>query len=125
MAQLDDEPASPPTATPQPRTQIQRDLLDDVPHDIRGREEVMRRRINSATEPAPEPANPLLEVWNRTGTTGAGVDMVQRRTANISLVSFFNERITTKGQSKKKLKSAKNITYHRESEKVKSGYVCC
>ena len=100
--------------------------MDDVPHDMRGRNEVMRRRTDgassvSASEPAPKPENPLLDMWNRTGTVGAGVDLLQRRNANTSLISFFNEREITKTQSKKKLKSAKNLVYHRESEEVKSG----
>eukprot|EP00959_Pyramimonas_sp_CCMP1952_P197155 4123019-Pyramimonas_sp.AAC.3 len=117
---MDDDLAIVPVAAQQ-RTPLQRNLLDDVPHDIRAREEVMRRRVDSASEPAPEPASPLLDAWNRSGTTGAGVDVLQRRSANVSLVSFFNERMTTRGQSRKKLKSSNNIIYHRESDQVKSG----
>ena len=41
--------------------------MDDVPHDMRGRDEVLRRRTDgassaSASEPAPEPENPLLDL---------------------------------------------------------------
>eukprot|EP00959_Pyramimonas_sp_CCMP1952_P418631 8769809-Pyramimonas_sp.AAC.1 len=38
-----------------------------------------------------------------------------------SLVGLYNERAVHKPQSKKKLKSAKNLVYHRESEDVQSG----
>eukprot|EP00959_Pyramimonas_sp_CCMP1952_P356071 7457127-Pyramimonas_sp.AAC.1 len=97
----------------------------------------MRRRVenvdgstgssDSASEPAPEPANPLLEAMRRAGTSGPGMDLLARREASFavkpheSLVGFFNERTAHRPQSKKKIKSAKNLVYHRESEDVKSG----
>ena len=74
----------------------------------------------SASEPAPEPARPLLEAWNRSGTAGSGVNVLQGRMAsgadrsNKSLVGFYIEREITKTQSKKKLKSARHLVYHRE-----------
>eukprot|EP00959_Pyramimonas_sp_CCMP1952_P201881 4221342-Pyramimonas_sp.AAC.1 len=66
------------------RTPLQRSLPDDVPHGVRGRSEVMRRRLavggsaspagraqgdassGSAPGPRPEPVSPLLEAWHRT-----------------------------------------------------------
>ena len=141
MSDAEGEAEDPPAEQPGPRstrTPLQRSLLDDVPHDVRGRSEVMRRRLDtggssserrsaSMSEPGPEPANSLLEAWERTGTSGSGVDLLQRRAASIavkshdSLVGFFNERTVNKPQSRKKLKSVKNLTYHKESEEVKSG----
>ena len=88
-----------------------------------------RRRITrsvsggTADEPQPEPAEhdkQLLEVLIRTGETGPGMDMLERRTPN-ALASFYTERTKLKGQSKKKLKSAKNLVFHREPEDVQLG----
>ena len=93
----------PSTDQPEPRsarasrTPLQRSLLDDVPHSVRGRSEVMRRRLDtgesasserrsdSLPEPGPEPAKPLLEAWQRTGANGPGVDLFQRRTASVAV----------------------------------------
>eukprot|EP00959_Pyramimonas_sp_CCMP1952_P318678 6668272-Pyramimonas_sp.AAC.1 len=63
----------------------------------------------------------------KAGTSGPGMDLQARRAASLavktheSLVGFFNERTVEKPQSKKKLKSAKNMVDHRESEDVQSG----
>ena len=73
---IEPRPASQAAAASAPvqlRTPLQRSLMDDVPHDMRGRNEVMRRRTDggssaSGSEPAPEPENPLLDMRNRTGT---------------------------------------------------------
>eukprot|EP00959_Pyramimonas_sp_CCMP1952_P037048 775291-Pyramimonas_sp.AAC.1 len=81
------------------RAPLQRSLLDDVPHGIRSRNEVMRRRVENAdgstAEPAPEPANPLLDATRRARTSGPGMDLLARREASfavkphVSLVWFF------------------------------------
>eukprot|EP00959_Pyramimonas_sp_CCMP1952_P192007 4014589-Pyramimonas_sp.AAC.1 len=101
------------------RMPLQRSLLDDVPHSIQSRKEVIRRRFqnvdgstgrvsDSASEPAPEPANPLLYAMRRAGTSGPGVDLPARREASFavkpheSVVGFFNERAVHRPQSKKK-----------------------
>ena len=130
-------------------------------HGARGRSEVMRRRLDTGSassgirepqnpgtvsEPGPEPASPLLEAWQRAGTCGSGVDLLQRRSASVailprgecaerrsvardlqklhspdtSLTASFNERYINKTQTRRKLKSAKHLVYHRESEEVKS-----
>ena len=88
-----------------------------------------RRRIErsvsggTADEPQPEPAardTQLLEVLRRTGETGPGMEMLERRTPT-ALASFYTERAQLKGQSKKKLKSVKNLVIHREPEDVQMG----
>ena len=90
-------------AAPAPRrTPLRRSLLDDAPRGVLDRGEVMRRRLGqtgsassaqgferqasaSASEPAPEPARPLLEAWNRSGTAGSGVNVLQRRTGSVAI----------------------------------------
>eukprot|EP00959_Pyramimonas_sp_CCMP1952_P236359 4939504-Pyramimonas_sp.AAC.1 len=55
------------------------------------------------------------------------MDLLARREASLavkpheSLVGFFNECTVHKPQSKKKLKSVKNLVNHRESVDVKKG----
>eukprot|EP00959_Pyramimonas_sp_CCMP1952_P158657 3318649-Pyramimonas_sp.AAC.1 len=101
-----------------PRRPLQRSLLDDVPHGMQSRYEVMRgnvenadgsagRVFDSVSEPALEPANPLLEAMRRAGTSGLGMDLLARREASLavkpheSLVGFFNERTVHKPQSRR------------------------
>ena len=66
-----------------------------------------RRRIersvsgSTTDEPSPEPAerdNQLLDVLRRTGETGPGMDMLERRTPS-ALASFYTERAQLNGQS--------------------------
>eukprot|EP00959_Pyramimonas_sp_CCMP1952_P256092 5348958-Pyramimonas_sp.AAC.1 len=77
------------------RTPLQRSLLDDAPHVIQSRNEVMRVRVESAdgstgrvfdsvSEPAPEPAKPLLEAMRRAGTSGPGMDLLARRETSLA-----------------------------------------
>eukprot|EP00959_Pyramimonas_sp_CCMP1952_P058075 1212359-Pyramimonas_sp.AAC.1 len=60
----------------------------------------------------------------RAGASGPGMDLLARGEASLaveprgSFVGFFNQRSVHKPQSKKTLKSAKNVVYHRESEDV-------
>eukprot|EP00959_Pyramimonas_sp_CCMP1952_P282822 5912027-Pyramimonas_sp.AAC.1 len=74
-----------------------------------------RRGSDSVSEPAPEPANPLLEAMRRTGTSGPGMDLLARREASLAvkprepIVGIFNDRTVHELQSRKKIKSAKNI----------------
>eukprot|EP00959_Pyramimonas_sp_CCMP1952_P212631 4448947-Pyramimonas_sp.AAC.1 len=88
------------------RTPIARSLLDDVPHGIRSRSEVMHRRVENAdgdtgrvseSVSVPAPAKPFLESMRRAGTSGPGMDLLARREVSLavkpheSLVGFFNE----------------------------------
>eukprot|EP00959_Pyramimonas_sp_CCMP1952_P166121 3471933-Pyramimonas_sp.AAC.1 len=133
-------PEAPPAPRPSQvaRTPLQRSLLDDVPHGMQSRREVMRggtdrangaagRTPDSMSEPAPDPANPLSEAVRGAGASGPGVELLESRRASMavepreSIVGFCNERTVHRTQLKEKLNSAKNLVCHRECEDVKSG----
>eukprot|EP00959_Pyramimonas_sp_CCMP1952_P415181 8699353-Pyramimonas_sp.AAC.1 len=63
---------------------------------MQSRNEVMRRRVdnadgrtgrvpNSVSEPALEPANPLIEAMRRAGTSGPGMVLLARRDALLAV----------------------------------------
>eukprot|EP00959_Pyramimonas_sp_CCMP1952_P161595 3379108-Pyramimonas_sp.AAC.1 len=78
------------------RTLLQRSLLDDAPHGIQSRNDLMRRRVENAdgstgwvsdsvSVPAPELANPPFHAMRRAGTSMSGMDLLARREASFAV----------------------------------------
>ena len=71
----------------------------------------------------------LLETWNRTGTTGKGKDILERKEAvTDALLAFLGTRTPNLPKAKKfstknekKEKRGKTLSYERESKEIREG----
>ena len=80
-----------------------------------------------------EDSTPLLETWNRSGTTGAGVDVLKRKQSTLSLLAFYAEdnrlpiplaQVYSKGfesRNDKKEARGKNLNYEKEDKETREG----
>ena len=110
---------------PRTRPRSSEDLLDDGPFALRRRVEIPSQQLDltpGESRADQDQGASLTDHWRRSGTTGPGVDLVERqqdreRDEADALVAFYTDRgVGYKYQPKKGGKSSKNIHFEASDQ---------
>ena len=110
------------------RRHAEEDNLDDVPASVRRRlndtrnDDILQVFDTEAASSSNTVSNALVQEWHRSGTGGAGVDLLERRTA---FAAFMTERTTEAVQKKKFGKKpspmGRDLDYATADETLRAG----
>jgi hypothetical protein len=96
-----------------------REILDDVPRQVRRRLSEGEETPSSVGEPESESS--LAAAWRRTGEHGAGVEMVTRRGAFIAFMQPFTAFFTHQPYKKKNDAMGRNLDYATSDPVTQAG----